>query len=52
MANGPRQPDSSGLSIKRNLALLSAAVAANTCMLQLISGVASISHHDYLRSAP
>jgi len=31
------------LPIKRNLALLSAAVAANSCMLHLISGVASIS---------
>lgn len=36
-------PMANGLPIRRNLALLSAAVAANSCMLQLVSGVASIS---------
>jgi MFS family permease len=36
-------PDVTGLPIRRNIALLSAAVAANASMLQLTSAVASIS---------
>jgi hypothetical protein len=43
MANGTLEPASPRLPIRRNLALLSAAVAANASVLQLTSAVASIS---------
>jgi hypothetical protein len=34
MANGTLEPESPSLPIRRNVALLSAAVAVNSCMLQ------------------
>jgi MFS family permease len=43
MANRSHAPDISRLPIRRNVGLLSAAVAANTAMLQLTAAVASIS---------
>jgi MFS family permease len=43
MASETLEPDSHALPIRRNVALLSAAVAANASMLQLTAAVASIS---------
>jgi hypothetical protein len=43
MANPTTQPDISRLPIRRNVALLSTAVAANSAMLQLTAAVAAIS---------
>jgi MFS family permease len=43
MANATTQPGPSNLPIRRNIALLSGAVAASTAMLQLVAAAAAIS---------